>query len=194
MNFFLYYSRQEHGSQGQIISVFILLGSCAWTVQPLSLCVSGITLQILSIDEGEVLTTGVGLFKQSMNANHMTLVIFVSVNRETVDHKCPRSGHQIPFKMKYIPVEDGESMKHGFIWEWLSVVHSFWGLFKYFTSPCWNFKSYEVKFKEWSSFLLYWNWLLWENEKHSVITSITTRWQYCYRLIPLWPFCLTGQQ
>lgn len=85
-------------------------------MQPLSLFVSGITLQILSIDEGEVLTTGVGLFKQSMNANRMTLVIFVSVNRKTVDHKCPTQGTKsFPFKMKYITVENGESMKHGFI-------------------------------------------------------------------------------
>lgn len=85
-------------------------------MQLLSLFVNGITLQILNIDEGKVLTTGVGLFKQSMNVNLMTLAILVSVNRETVDHKCPAQGiKSFPFKMKYITVENEESMKHGFI-------------------------------------------------------------------------------
>lgn len=40
-----------------------------------------------------------------------------------------------------------------FIWEWLSVGNSFWGLFKYFTNPSWNFGIYEVKFKECFIFL-----------------------------------------
>lgn len=113
------------------------------------LIVNGTTLHILNIDEGGVLTTGVGLFKQSVNVNLMTLVILASVNRETMDYNCPALGIiSSPFKMKYMTVENGESMKHGFIREWLSVVHSLWGLLKYFTSPSWNFKSYEVKFKE----------------------------------------------
>lgn len=79
----------------------------------------------------------------------MTLVILASVNREAMDYNCPALGIiSSPFKMKYITVENGESMKHGFIREWLSVVHSLWVLLKYFTSPSWNFKSYKVKFKE----------------------------------------------
>lgn len=118
----------------------------------------------------------------------MTLVILASVNRETMDYNCPTLGiTSSPFKMKYITVENGESMKHSCVREWLSVVHNLWGLLKYFTSPSWNFKSYEVKFKEWSMFLLYWFELVFVCGKHSVITSITTRCQYCDRLIPMWP-------
>lgn len=51
-------------------------------MESLSSIINGITVHILNTDVGKVLTTGLGLFKYSMNVNLMKPFILVSVSVE----------------------------------------------------------------------------------------------------------------